>query len=90
MKKKYYVLIVIFVLILVIGCGSSTKVQASTKLPNENFMIKISYRDEDGNIEEWKDAETGVHYFIYDRKSGYGGMGGICPRYNADGTLYVD
>ena len=36
-------------------------------------------------VEVYVDNETGVNYLICDR--GYGG--GICPRYNADGTLYV-
>ena len=31
------------------------------------------------------DEETGVNYLIYD--GAY--SGGICPRYNADGSLYV-
>ena len=37
------------------------------------------------SAEVYVDNETGVNYLICDR--GYGG--GICPRYNADGTLYV-
>lgn len=31
------------------------------------------------------DSDTGVNYVVF--VSGY--KGGICPRYNADGTLYV-
>ena len=31
------------------------------------------------------DKETGVNYMVYDD----GKSGGICPRYNADGTLYI-
>ena len=31
------------------------------------------------------DKETGVNYLIYDGHR----AGGICPRYNADGSLYV-
>lgn len=31
------------------------------------------------------DEDTGVNYIFY--KAGYGG--GLSPRYNADGTLYV-
>ncbi len=41
------------------------------------------------DIEFWTDEVTGVQYVIYDRYAGYGGMGGITPRLNADGTLYV-
>ena len=31
------------------------------------------------------DYSTGVNYIIYDNT----GRAGMCPRYNADGTLYV-
>ena len=36
-------------------------------------------------INIYVDDETGVEYIVY---AGYG-RGGICPRYNADGTLRV-
>lgn len=39
----------------------------------------------DANIHFYVDPETKVEYVIY--KSGY--QGGICPRYNQDGTLYI-
>ena len=45
---------------------------------------------ENNDIEEYRDTETGVHYLVFDKSAPYKGMGGICPRYNADGTLYVD
>ena len=37
------------------------------------------------NISFWTDTKTGVEYVLY----GDGARGGICPRYNADGTLYT-
>ncbi len=37
-------------------------------------------------IEDYRDPETGVHYLIY--SGGY--KGGMCVRYNADGTIMVD
>ena len=33
----------------------------------------------------YRDEETGVEYVVF--KAGYGA--GVCPRYNADGTLYT-
>lgn len=36
-------------------------------------------------IEFYTDKETGVEYVIYNAPY----RGGICPRYNADGSLYV-
>ena len=37
------------------------------------------------SVSTYKDEETGVEYIVF--KSGYGA--GVCPRYNADGTLYT-
>lgn len=38
------------------------------------------------NLSITVDKETGVNYIVYlDHRTG----SGICPRYNADGTLYV-
>ena len=37
----------------------------------------------------WTDEETGVQYVIYRDKAGYAGFGGITPRLNSDGTLYI-
>ena len=51
----------------------------------------MTYKGVDGedhkdiNTHYVQDPETGVYYVIY---SG-GNRGGICPRYNADGSLYT-
>ena len=37
-------------------------------------------------VKDYRDTETGVHYLIY--SSGY--QGGMCVRYNADGSIMVD
>lgn len=34
----------------------------------------------------YTDRETGVEYVVYQGEN----IGGICPRYNADGTLYTE
>lgn len=39
-----------------------------------------------GNIYDYMDPETGVHYLIYD---GYNAASGMTVRYNADGTIMV-
>lgn len=41
------------------------------------------------HIYVWTDEETGVQYIIYHEKCGYAGFGGITPRLNPDGSLYV-
>jgi hypothetical protein len=49
-----------------------------------------SYTYPDG-IFVYIDPQTGVNYLIYSSKnpSTGAGLGGMCPRYNADGTLYI-
>lgn len=84
MKK----IISIFVLILLIGgilcgCGTSQGNQSGTLETN----IGQIYND---NIYEFIDSETGVHYWIYSQSRGYGGMGGMTPRLNSDGTIMVN
>ena len=72
MKKTIIFLMMILVIFCLCACES-------------NKDIKTTEND---NIEIWTDVETGVQYVIYDRNTGYAGIGGITPRFNADGTLY--
>lgn len=51
--------------------------------------LEIAKGIEDEHIFIVTDAETGVQYIVYREKIGYAGMGGITPRLNADGSLYV-
>lgn len=86
MKKKLLLFSTISMLagICIGACGNTNAVQAS------NDELEMEFIDEYYNIELWKDPETGVEYFIYSDHIGYGAAGGMCPRYNTDGTLYVD
>ena len=86
MKKKILLFSTISMLagIYLGACGNTNTVKAS----NNDF--RMEYIDVTNDIELWKDAETGVQYFVYSDWAGYGAAGGMCPRYNADGTLYVD
>lgn len=90
MKKKFFILIMTIAMFLLIGCECSNQVEAKEQMPDNKFMEFIEYASDNTDIEEWRDTETGVHYFIYSESVYKGGCGGICPRYNADGTLYVD
>jgi len=48
-------------------------------------------QDCNDEVSEYRDKDTGVHYFILFQNNGANGTGGaMCPRYNADGSLYVD
>lgn len=76
MKKILAFLMVSILLLCLTSCDF---------LETETNDIQQTLRQD---IEIWTDEETGVQYIIY-RSGGYGGVGGITPRYNADGTLYT-
>lgn len=76
MKKVLSLLVIVLVLCLG-GCVSHEYEEIKENTDNKGISI-------------WTDAETGVQYIVYTYKSGYGGMGGITPRLNSDGTLYIE
>lgn len=62
------------------GCANSKSVSAD----NDNYtFLGVAADCPLYAVYEFKDNETGVHYFSTRD-------GGILPRYNADGTLYCD
>ena len=77
MKKKILATLLVFGLAAttLVGCSNST----------DNNIEKIYNSD----IYEFIDPDTGVHYWIYSHKEGYGGMGGMTPRLNPDGTVMI-
>ena len=79
MKKVLCILLSLFLIICLGGC--------TTYQINENENIKLNSKGTD--IRFWTDEETGVQYVIYNHGAPYKGMGGITPRLNADGTLYI-
>ena len=79
--KKIVSLILVMLAILLVGCASDT--EASSKARNIQDRI---YNDIEATFEIVVDEETGVNYIIY---NGYK-QGGITPRLNADGTLYIE
>lgn len=82
MKKKVFVLIITIIMCFIFGCGEATQAKEQQNNPMEYIRDLGIY----GLVEEWRDTETGVHYLIEVNN----GRGAICPRYNADGSLYVD
>lgn len=48
------------------------------KVDYENLSIAMS-------VKTYEDEETGVEYIVFHTNYGVG----VCPRYNADGTMYV-
>jgi hypothetical protein len=76
MNKLFSILITISLILCMSGCD------AENPTPNiENSSDK--------DIKFWIDNETGVQYIIYTNHNSTYGMGGITPRLNSDGTLYI-
>lgn len=74
MKKiAAIILVATLMTVCLAGCGDKTNMTESSNI----------------YIEFWTDEDTGVQYIIYDRVGGYAGMGGITPRLNSDGSLYI-
>lgn len=83
MKKKFMIsVLVVAILFSLAGCSSREGVKTS----NSGTTSKI-YNDD---IYEFVDPDTGIHYWIYSHKAGYGGMGGMTPRLNPDGSVMCD
>lgn len=85
MKTKIAVIVVALILAVLVGCG----VKATHSQENS---LKIWLENENGNYYTMKvvDDMTGVNYVVVgtDLGGGYRSVS-ICPRYNADGSLYV-
>ena len=83
MKKKILATLLVFGLAAttLVGCSNPTGVETT----KDNNIEKIYNSD----IYEFIDPDTGVHYWIYSHKAGYGGMGGMTPRLNPDGTVMI-
>lgn len=80
MKK---ILISLVALILLCGC----EVQESS---NEDVEKNKYDYNQDNNISFYTDYKTCVEYLVLSKRKGYGGMGGLSVRYNADGTIKVN
>lgn len=77
MKRNVSIFLVLVLILCLVACTVSEENESN--LPEKN----------NNDIFIWTDEETGVQYIVYADATGYCGMGGITPRLNADGTLYV-
>lgn len=89
--KKYLKLFSFVILItsLLTACqfGSTDNDDKATK---EKALLELVSNDTGITyLDLYVDTETDVQYFIYSDNSGDNGGAAICPRYNADGTLYT-
>lgn len=78
MKKILVLLIILAIAFTIIGCETA---EAKDESMHSTFT--------NGHMEVEVDKETGVNYIVFYDYVGSGCGAGICPRYNADGTLYV-
>lgn len=74
MKKLIFILSVLALTVCLVGCEIDTPWHLQRE-PDNGFSV-------------WTDEETGVQYIIYQYRNSSGGLGGITPRLNPDGTLY--
>lgn len=84
--KKFLIMVMVLTLILT-GCETSKKSYDDDEMVISDTFIVLErvYNFDDGAFYTVYDKETKVEYFIY--SNGY--QGGICPIYNADGTVKV-
>ena len=86
MKKRLLGIVLCSMLALsCVGCNTNnTSNDVANTTTNNDTMEYVRHINDE--IEEYRDSETGVHYFVF--RAYY--KAGMCPRYDADGTLYVD
>ena len=87
-KKKimFGILCVLLVTTICISGCISTVEDSTTEIPT---LTGAESAYDPNVIFVYVDPQTGVNYLIYSVQLLRSGLGGMCPRYNADGTLYV-
>mgnify|MGYP005769099755 CR=1 FL=1 len=91
MKKKMLISIIAVVTVLFTGCTNVSDIIDDTAVEiNENPIEHSIFTRDYGNVYIYTDPETGVEYLIFSKSAGYAGMGGITPRLNEDGSLYIN
>ena len=93
MKDSFYrvfvILCMVVAVVTLLTYSIIEKIEKNNK-KNRNDSLQFykeeeSYVDESENFTTYVDKETGVNYILYFRF----GHVAICPRYNADGSLYI-
>ena len=74
-KTTNKIIAIICCAMCILGLVGYIKGQATELSTTENTELYV-----------YVDKETGVNYIIFDDVY----KGGICPRYNADGSLYIE
>jgi hypothetical protein len=97
-RMKIKILALLSVLTIAL-CGCSTDglkealeeepTQESTQESEKVILNEYTKDNISAGVFNFTDSETDVCYLIFKDQCGYGGMGGITVRYNADGTIMV-
>lgn len=82
-KKLTMYVLVLATLVLFTGCDV-----ADTDTDTDTDILETTTSTD--CVMDYKDPETGVHYLIFKDQCGYGGMGGMTVRYNADGRMELN
>lgn len=87
-KKSFVILSALLCIISVTGCTSDVNKAVDNIVGSANEPAEVGEKGDD-KIYIWTDEETGVQYVIYREKTANAGFGGITPRLNSDGSLYI-
>lgn len=85
MKKFGIAVMILAIMVSFVGCGVSIEYKTEEQSTSSNETLKEVFGNTTTCVYTFVDEETGVNYIIY---SGYY-KGGITPRLNADGSLYI-
>ena len=83
MKKLLAIILTMAMVLCAAGCSGTE--EETCQAEKQPFSRTTYDMQSTTYVSVIVDQETGVNYVFY--KSGYGG--GLSPRYNADGTLYI-
>lgn len=85
--KKIFIIIGMMFMFILGACAITTD---SSESVEQTWPLKIWAQNENGEFEILCiiDEDTGVNYVVVSRYNIRGTIA-ICPRYNADGTLYT-
>lgn len=85
MKKIILVLAAVLLVCASAGCIAEEEEESALSDKYIHNDVYDGYR-----VYIYVDEYTGVEYLIYSDRGMNAGFGGICPRYNTDGTLKIN
>ena len=88
-KSLIFLINIILITGLLSGCSTTNTPTNEIKDIPDVFQ-KVNVETGIEHIDVYVDKETNVQYFIYRDTLGNAGGGDICPRYNVDGTMYIN